>query len=161
MTIQIQRMLGLLHTKLQALEISLRHNKAGYEMQCQICMKCGRTPPLEARKCHPCHNAMLYQKYCTGESRIAELFATLEKEELWPSVKSFGICSLSDIVFRLACVKTDIRHSCACGSRCPLIYELEGLCKAAQQVKVDITGLCLSCVRSGRWNENQACSCIN
>ena len=142
-------MLGLIHTRLQSIEIALRHNKAGYEMQYQSCIKCGRTPPLEARKCNPCHNATLYQKYCTNGSRTAEFFTILEKEELWPSIRPFETCSLSDIVSRLACARNNIRHSCAAGNRCPLINELERFYIAAQLVMLEVKGLCLSCTRSG------------
>jgi ribosomal protein L40E len=137
----------------------LRRDKAGYEMQLQDCMKCGRTPPMEAKKCHPCNSSMLSQKFCTGHFRIAEFFAILEKEELWPSVEPFEATSVSDLVFRLACTKDDCKHSCAAGSRCPLSIALERLSARAYQIKESITGLCLIRVPRREWKEDQACKC--
>jgi ribosomal protein L40E len=159
MTTQIQGMLRQLHIITQSVETTLRQNKSGYEMQRQVCMNCGRTPPMEARKCHPCNNPTLYQRYCTFESRVAEYFAILAKEELWPSVTPFEICSLSDLVLRLTCAKNDVKHSCVAGSRCPLNSELGQLCDRVCRFETGVIGLCLRCVKRGEWNESQTCTC--
>jgi hypothetical protein len=114
---------------------------------------------MEARKCHLCNNPILYQRYCIFESRVVEYFAILAKEELWPSVTPFEICSLLDLVLRLTCAKNDVKHSYVAGSRCPLNSELGQLCDRVRRFETGVVGLCLRCVKRGEWNESQICTC--
>ncbi|KAF2803433.1 uncharacterized protein BDZ99DRAFT_453758 [Mytilinidion resinicola] len=109
-------------------------------------------------KCHPCHNTALSPKYCTSETRIAEYFAILRKVELWPTAKPFGVCSVSDIVFRFTCAKADLKHSCAAGTGCPLLTNLDALSRRVDRIFRDTTGLCLHCIRKDdEWDEYQKC----
>ena len=147
-----------LHSALQAVEAALRELKTGYEMQFLICMNCGRTPPIEAKKCHPCNNVVLFQKHCTSEIRIAEYFAILTQNELWPSITPFESCSITDLAFRFECTRRDLKHSCAAGgNRCPLEVQLKALGRKVLHIQSSITGLCLHCVKI---DESQSCTCV-
>lgn len=126
-------------------------------MQCLICMNCGRTPPVEVKKCHPCNNAILFLKYCTSEAPIAEYFAILTQNELQPSIMPFESCSITDLAFRFDCASRDLKHSCAAGGRCPLEVQPKGLRNKVLRIKESIIGLCLHCVRTGEIA--QSCNC--
>jgi ribosomal protein L40E len=69
---RIEKLLHQIHAELQSVEGRLRDNKKCYIMQSLVCMCCGRTHPISARKCHPCSNINLLVKYCTSDYRIAE-----------------------------------------------------------------------------------------
>ncbi|OJJ29582.1 hypothetical protein ASPWEDRAFT_55552 [Aspergillus wentii DTO 134E9] len=111
--------------ELQSIEGSLRDNRQGYEMQGQVCVRCGRTYPISAGKCHSCRNSQLYVKHCTTAYRIAEYFSALRKSELWPSVQPFRICSAETIALRISRAKANLGHNCAAGNICPLELELD------------------------------------
>ena len=112
---------------------------------------------MEAKKCHPCNNALLHQKHCTSDTRIAEYFAILAQEELWPSVMPFNLYSVSDLVIRFDCTASDLRHSCAAGSRCPLETGLRDLSNKAHRIQGNTRGLCLRCIKMGQ--ESTVCKC--
>ena len=125
-------MLGELHTALQSVESSLRQNKAGYDIQRVVCMSCGRVHPM--KKWHPCNNAVLHQKHCTSDTRLAEYFAILA-QVLWPSITPFNLYSVLDFITRFDCTMSDLRHSCAAGSRCPLETGLRDLSCKVHRIK--------------------------
>jgi ribosomal protein L40E len=153
-------MLDKLHSELQLVESSLRQHKTGYEMHRLVCMTCGRTHPMEAKKCHPCHNTTLYPKHCTSEMRISEYFAILTQEELWPTATPFNGCSVSDLAFRFTCTRKNLKHSCAAVDGCPLERYLARLCEKVVRVKESAKGFCLSCIKMGRdWTSTKACEC--
>jgi hypothetical protein len=139
--------------RLESVETWLRKTKRCYVMQNLSCVDCGRVLPMEAKKCHPCHNETLEQKYCTMETRVAEYFDILRKCELWPSIRPFQCCSVSDIAFRFACAKRDLKHDCAMASQCPLRLAVDDLNNAVHRIEGKVHGLCLQCVREERWNE--------
>ena len=128
-------------------------------MTLQECVHCGRTLPLEAKKCHPCNNAMSSVKYCTPSYRISEFIAILEKSELWPSVKPFAECAVSDLVYRITCANNDIKHTCSAGVTCPLLQRLQALSDLAQHLQENTNGLCLVCIKNGSWVDNNKCIC--
>jgi hypothetical protein len=129
-------------------------------MQRQVCMECGRTPPLDAKKCHPCNNSALYPRYCTGESRVVEYFSALEKEGLWPSVKPFEKRSAATLATKIKSAMDNLRHSCEAGPHCPLVRELiKGLCERLGKLLAKARGLCLNCTKMGKeWNQS-SCEC--
>merc|ERR1711964_577307 len=130
---KIQDRLNYLHGQVQSVITVLAQDKRGHEMTLQNCIHCGRTPPREAKKCHPCNNSMLFPKYCTA---------------------------ISDLVHRIMCANEDIKHTCSAGIRCPLLQQLQILSGVAQQSQKDIQGLCLVCIKTGRWADNNTCICV-
>jgi hypothetical protein len=160
MTIRIKRILNKLEAELQSIELSLRNSSSCYETSQLFCVNCGRTLPRQAKKCHPCYNTELPQKYCTSETRIADYFALLRKVELWPTNKPFGMCSVSDIVTRFNCAKTDLKHSCAAGTSCPLVIHLDSLSERVNRIRRNVNGFCLRCIREedDEWEESKRCA---
>lgn len=130
-----------MHYELQSVESSLRDIARGYPIRKLVCMGCGRTHPNLAKQCHPCHNNDLIPKYCTTQYRVAEYFEALRRAELWPSLEPFRSFAASDLAFRVACAKTDLRHDCAAGTWCPLKLELEALDKRIHAILDGVTGL--------------------
>ena len=98
------------------------------------CSSCDRTLPANARRCHPCDNTDLFGKRCTTEYRIADLFATLGRCQLWPSLGPFTECTISEILSRFQSAKSDHRHQCSAGYDCPLKRELETLSNIANYI---------------------------
>ncbi|KAH8600089.1 hypothetical protein B0O99DRAFT_682550 [Bisporella sp. PMI_857] len=158
---RIEQLLGTLHTELQSVETKLRQNRTGFKMQLQSCVHCGRTPPAEAKRCHPCNNPDLYPKYCTGESRASDFFSILEKAKLWPSVKPFQACSLAELLARLESAKRDTSHSCMAGDGCPLKRELNGLYLQWHLVHEGVSGFCLTCMKKNDWTEIKTCNLLD
>ncbi len=150
-----------MHVTIQSVEARLRQDKKGYEMNRQVCMECGRTPPIDARNVIHATNTELHRQYCMVELRVAEYFAILAKEELWPSVKVSETLSWSDLVIRVTCAKTDNKHSCGAGSRCPLSRELERLCDKVARLDQEVGGFCLHCVKRRDWDGRQKCTCTS
>lgn len=138
---RIEGLLKVMHCDLESIEGSLRNYSIGYVIQGLVCMGCGRTHPALAKKCHPCHNTELFVKYCTTDHRVAEYFVALRKAELWPSPNPFQTCAASDLAFRMACAKTDLRHNCAAGYSCPLQLELAALERTARANLHRVQGL--------------------
>jgi hypothetical protein len=147
MTIRIKRILNKLEAELQSIELSLRNSSRCYDTLQLFCINCGRTLPGQAKKCHPCSNTELPHKYCTSETRIADYFAVLRKVELWPTAKPFGTCSVSDTVTQFTCAKTDLKHSCAAGTSCPLVINLDSLSERVNRIRRNVNGFCLRCIR--------------
>jgi ribosomal protein L40E len=143
---------------LESVDTILRQNQRCYSMQKLWCIECGRTLPTGAKKCHPCRNTALEQRYCTLESRVAEYFETLRRCELWPSRSPLCNCSISDIAFRFACVKRDLKHHCVMASRCPLHVAVHELSVKVDQHVKGVRGLCLSCVKDEAWDGDELCT---
>lgn len=137
----IEGLLKDMHCDLQSIEGSLRKHSKGYVIQGLVCMSCGRTHPALAKKCHPCRNNELFPKYCTTDYRVAEYFMALRKAELWPSPNPFQTLAASDLAYRMACAKRDLRHDCAAGYLCPLGVELAALEKMAHANLNRVKGL--------------------
>jgi ribosomal protein L40E len=143
---------------LESVETILRQTQICCLIQKLLCIDCGRTLPIEAKKCHPCNNTTLQQRYCTTKSRVADYFETLRICELWPSTGPFQHCSVSDIAYRLACVKTDLKHQCVLASRCPLHLAVEELGSKVAHVKTAVRGLCLRCIKDEAYDGGQTCA---
>jgi ribosomal protein L40E len=147
-----------LQDELESVETILRQTQRCYPMQKLFCIECGRTLPIEAKKCHPCRNVILEQKYCTTDTRVADYFDTLRICELWPSTSPFRNCSISDIATRLVCVKRDVKHHCVMESRCPLHLAVHELSNKVDQIEKAVGGLCLQCIIDQAWDGDQLCS---
>ncbi|OGM44094.1 hypothetical protein ABOM_007322 [Aspergillus bombycis] len=126
--------------ELQSLEGSLRNNQRGFEMQGLVCVRCGRTYPNSAGRCHACRNQQLCVKYCTADYRVAEYFSALRKSELWPSVQPFRICSAETIALRISGAKATLGHSCGAGNACPLEMELDMLARKVNTILQKVKG---------------------
>lgn len=137
---RIEKLLDQIHAELHSVEGLLRRNQRGYEMQGLVCMCCGRTHPSAARKCHPCSNRILYDKYCTSDYRVAEYFAALRESNLWPSLEPFQNCSADEIALRISRIRVNLRHSCQATS-CPLDSELNMLVGEANMITGSVKGL--------------------
>lgn len=138
------------------MELLLRNSPRCYETSQLLCIDCGRTLPAQAKKCHPCNNSELPQRYCTSETRIADYFAVLRKAELWPTAKPFGMCSVSDTASRF---KADLKHSCAADTSCPLLVNLNSLSERVDRIKRNMSGFCLLCIREDdEWEESNKCT---
>ncbi|KAF2007595.1 hypothetical protein P154DRAFT_593126 [Amniculicola lignicola CBS 123094] len=158
-TLRIKRTLDKLESKLQSVESSLRNSSRCYDTSQLFCIDCGRTLPGQAKKCHPCNNTTLPQKYCTSETRISDYFAVLRKVELWPTTVRFGIYSISDTAVRFTCAKAELKHSCSAGTSCPLLLNLNSLLERVDRIKRDMEGFCLRCVREDdEWEECHECT---
>jgi ribosomal protein L40E len=142
LTNRIRETLDEMRGELESVETRLRQSQRCYRMQGKLCFGCGRTLPMAAKKCHPCFNSTLEQKYCTTELRIADYFDILRTSELWPSTEPFRKCSITDIASRFACLKRDLRHQCDMASECPLHFALEELSKKVDRIKKAVPGLC-------------------
>jgi hypothetical protein len=139
-------------------ESSLRLSPGCYETSQLFCTSCERALPEQAKKCHPYRNTDLPQKYCTSETRVAKCFAVLRRAELWPTTTPFRKCSISDIVYRFAYTKCDLKHSCTAGTYCPLRTKLNALSEMANQIKDGIGGFCLRCIiEDDEWEESDKC----
>jgi ribosomal protein L40E len=161
MTICIKRTLDELEVELQSVELSLRNSSRCYETSQLLCIDCGRTLPGQAKKCHPCHNTELPQRYCTSDTRVADYFAILRRVELWPTAKRFGTYSVSDTAFRFTCAKTDLKHNCTAGINCPLLVNLNSLSERVDRIKRNMNGFCLRCIREDdEWEETKKCAHI-
>lgn len=156
---KIQGLLYQLHTQVQSRIMVLGRDKRGHKMALQECVHCEGTQPMGAKRCHPCNNSMLSQKYCRASYRVVEFVAILEKEKLWPSVEPFNECTFSDLVHRIVCAHNDINHTCDAGESCPLLQQLQVLSITAHRAEQNIKGLCLICIKSGRWADNNICIC--
>ncbi|KAL7806861.1 hypothetical protein V8C44DRAFT_338495 [Trichoderma aethiopicum] len=142
LSVQIAEGLKELHELLQSTEVKLRDQNACYTMYGLTCTRCGRTLPGEAKKCHPCHNTDLLTKTCTSDYRVAEYFATLTRNELWPSLGPFATCDLSDIQYRIQCLH-DHKHLCGAEDRCPLVVQVKLMSNGAERVLKDVRGMSL------------------
>lgn len=112
--------------------------KAGYPMSRRVCMDCGRIYQDTARKCYPCNNTGLVDKYCTIDHRVAEYFAILTRCELWPSMTTSTPRTLSEIAAQFKVAATAHGHQCAAKNNCPLIRELVHL---QYGIQVSLNGL--------------------
>jgi hypothetical protein len=153
----VKRTLNTLEIELQSTESLLREYRGCYETSHLICVLCGRTLPGQAKKCHLCRNSRLFPRYCTSESRVAELFAIFRKVELWPTAVRFKTYSISNITSRFTCAKAELKHSCAAGNSCPLLMNFEALLGRVSRVQRRIVGLCLPCVRKDGWEVDTKC----
>jgi hypothetical protein len=153
----VKRTLDTLEIELQSTESLLREHRRCYETSQLVCVLCGRTLPGVAKKCHLCRNSHLFPRYCTSESRVAELFAVLRKVELWPTAVPFKTCSISNTTSRSTCAKAELKHSCAGSNSCPLFINFEALLGRVSRVQKRIVGLCLPCIRKDEWEAGTRC----
>lgn len=157
---RIGRISAMLHAELQSTETLLRQHQTCHIVQNLFCTSCGRSLPLNAKKCHPCSNTELAQRYCTSETRVSDYFAIMRRCELWPSIGPFQSCSISELASRFEFTKFDTKHSCEAASRCPLQVRLEELCGRVRRIKDNMTGFCLYCAKEEGWTESDKCAHI-
>ena len=138
---QLSRPRDDFYQRLQSVEESLQMQSRGHIMPGPMCMGCGRWHPPGAKKCHPCKNSILHQRHCTSQYRVAEYFAIMRRNELWPSLEPFKTCAISDLAFRFACAAGDTRHQCNAGLGCPLKVELRALSKKVGRVIAGMEGV--------------------
>ncbi|KAL5401418.1 hypothetical protein PMIN03_011532 [Paraphaeosphaeria minitans] len=159
MSLRIKRTLDDLEAEVQNIENTLRLSLRSYETFQRMCTACGRTLPEQAKKCHRCQVFDLPLKYCERDTRIADYFAILRQVELWPTLRPFGNCSISDIMFRIICAQTDVNHACSAGLSCPLLVNLGILTEKARRIEKNIRGFCLRCIREDyEWDESKRCT---
>lgn len=86
---------------------------------------CGRKPPAEAKKCHPCNNSELRARFCTDETRVADYMLAIRQAELWGFSKPLECLSVAQIAVQMTFARDNARHRCSAGLNCPLLKELE------------------------------------
>ncbi|PVH94087.1 hypothetical protein DM02DRAFT_694101 [Periconia macrospinosa] len=153
--------LGKLVIDLQNVELSLTKSTKLYETGIQLCSKCSRELPNEAKKCHPCSNTVLIRRWCSSEMRIADFFAKLRKYGLWPTPQALVEHSVSEMVSRIKQAQDNLwTHKCVGYSTCPLKVNFEGFTNSSVNVlEHSITGVCLKCIKEdGDWDDSKHCT---
>ncbi|KFA81335.1 hypothetical protein S40288_08300 [Stachybotrys chartarum IBT 40288] len=140
---RISDALDQLHLEMQAVEERLQGQKEVYHMPFQLCPCCGRMHPENAGQCRPCRNTTLYGAVCTSGQRIGDLFDTMRRHQLWPSVGPFNTCSVAEIVGRMAAARVGLRHRCKQGKACPLVLEIGTLSSRAESLLQQVEGITL------------------
>ncbi|KAK1716628.1 hypothetical protein BDP67DRAFT_510273 [Colletotrichum lupini] len=100
----------------------------GYITARRLCLSYGRRHPSNAKLCHLCLNATLYDDVCTKNSRVGEYFRILALQTLWPTtIWTSDDATLSTISQRVNNLASRIPHTCSGGSKCPLIVHISAL----------------------------------
>ncbi|KAK2005372.1 hypothetical protein LZ32DRAFT_513826, partial [Colletotrichum eremochloae] len=99
---QIFLTLDLLHIEIQKIEGVLQSDTAAYKQDSLLCCDCGRLLPCGAGQCRPCRNKNPHATFCTAQTRVAEYFNILRRNELWPSVAPFGNQTITRISNQLS-----------------------------------------------------------
>ena len=134
---RIKRLLDECKSRIEEAEANLRHGTKMHRMSNMECALCGRRHPSNARKCHPCSNDNLRQRYCADETRVAEYFAILRQNRLFGTGDHFASLSCAVITERLASTTNHVKHACSGADDCPLKKELQGLLKDMSQLGKD------------------------
>jgi ribosomal protein L40E len=140
---EIDHIIYTMLCKLQTVDLSLRTVQTCYTMQALVCLGCGRTLPIEAKKCHPCNNSNLSRKHCTSDHRVAEYFVVLRKLRVWPSPTSFQLRSAEDLASHISNAKRVLKHRCGAGFFCPLQIEFGALGRKMRANIDEVTGFSL------------------
>ncbi|EFQ25351.1 hypothetical protein CGRA01v4_02692 [Colletotrichum graminicola] len=94
----------------------------------KLCPSCGRRHPSTAKKCHPCHEIILWSELCTKQHRIGDYLRILTDKRLWPlNVLFKDDTSISQIVQRVTSMSLNISHACGGGTKCPLLVHINSL----------------------------------
>ncbi|KAK2048145.1 hypothetical protein LZ31DRAFT_582350 [Colletotrichum somersetense] len=94
----------------------------------RLCSSCGRRHPSTAKKCHPCHEVILWSELCTKQHRIGDYLRILTDKRLWPiSILCKDDTSMSLIMQRVTGMTLNIPHTCKGGTQCPLFVHINGL----------------------------------
>jgi len=83
----------------------------------------------------------LQDEYCTSQTRIADYFAILARNGLWPSLEPFGERIVFELADRFARAMDDRKHQCHAGADCPLRRALEGLSHNVNRIVEDVEGV--------------------
>jgi hypothetical protein len=157
--VKATEVLESLEELLQAVESFLRENGATYRTQGNIHVRRsdvsrddewgGFTTRAAEKKKSKKKTAVgiIESASCTAEFRIAEYFAIIRDEKLWPTLKPFKTESISEIVSRIARVSGFDNHNCLEKQECPLLQRLRGLLPSASAMKGSFNGLCLPCIK--------------
>ncbi|KAK3906043.1 hypothetical protein C8A05DRAFT_12187 [Staphylotrichum tortipilum] len=141
---QVSQTLDKMHEELQLVEASLQLENRGSRTGCRLCQNCGRRLPPAAKKCSSCLNSSgLQVSYCTCQTRVAEYFAVLRRCNLWPSVRPFKECTISELANRFARAEDDRLHRCNAGRDCALRKALERLSERVDKIVSDVAGVSL------------------
>lgn len=127
--------------KIERIECSLRHKTNMYLMHQMECIHCGRRHPQNAKRCHPCHNDDLRQRYCVDETRIADFCLILREAWLFGVEERFDSLSVASIIGRLSITSKTLKHSCDAEDNCPLKVELRNLLKDIVQLRDIASGM--------------------
>ncbi|KAK2743162.1 hypothetical protein CKAH01_06872 [Colletotrichum kahawae] len=97
----------------------------------QLCLKCERRLPAEAKKCHPCRNSDLLRDVCTSASRVGNYIAALHRHSLWPQSELQNL-SISEVAKRVEEMDRGTSHNCDRGGRCPLVMHMAHLSRTTK-----------------------------
>lgn len=117
------------------------------------CPLCGRKHPQDAKKCHPCSNTQLRQRFCSEETRVADFILALRQVWLFGVDDDFHSLSINDLVTRIASVSRDSKHVCAADVSCPLKKELHDLSRACHEIRDNAKGMSLESAQRGGADE--------
>ncbi|KAK2063420.1 hypothetical protein LY76DRAFT_623251 [Colletotrichum caudatum] len=94
----------------------------------RLCPSCGRRHPSTAKKCHPCHEVILWSELCTKQHRIGDYLRILTEKRLWPlNILLKDDTSVSLIVQRVTSMALNIPHTCKGGTQCPMFSHINGV----------------------------------
>lgn len=127
--------------KIEGVESNLRQKSKMYLMHQMECICCGRRHPQNAKKCHPCNNDDLRQRYCTDETRIADFCLILREAWLFGVEERFDSLSVASVVERLSFACKSFKHSCDAEDSCPLKVELRNLLRDVSQLQSSASGM--------------------
>jgi predicted Zn-ribbon and HTH transcriptional regulator len=98
--------------KMEGIEFSLRQKNKMYLMHQMECIRCGRRHPQNAKRCHPCNNDDLRQRYCADKTRIADFCLILREAWLFGVEERVDSLSVASIIERLSFTCKTLKHSC-------------------------------------------------
>ena len=127
--------------KIEGVESSLRQKSNMYPMHQMECIRCGRRHPQSAKKCHPCNNDNLRQRYCADETRIADFCLILREACLFGVEERFDSLSVASIIERLSFTSKTLKHSCDAEDNCPLKLEFWNLLKDISELQDNASGM--------------------
>jgi predicted Zn-ribbon and HTH transcriptional regulator len=127
--------------KIEGIESSLRQKNNMYLMHQMECIRCGRRHPQNAKRCHPCNNDDLRQRYCADETRIADFCSILREAWLFGVEERFDSLSVASIIERLSLTSKTLKHSCDAEDNCPLKVELRNLLKDISHLRDNASGM--------------------
>lgn len=135
--------------KIERVEGNLRKQGPMHPMPHMECPLCGRRHPQDAKKCHPCDNTQLQQRFCSEETRVADFILALRQVWLFGVDEDFHSLSIKDLVTRVSCANQNSKHGCAADVGCPLKKELQNLSKACSEIRDNAKGMSLEDVQRG------------
>ncbi|KAK1991094.1 hypothetical protein LX36DRAFT_591221 [Colletotrichum falcatum] len=137
---EISSKLDLLQDEMGKVEGVLQSDVAAYKKDPLLCLECGRLHPGGSKQCQPCKNMSLHGSFCTAQSRVAEDFDILRRNELWPSVAPFRTGTITSIGNQLSGLNLD-KHWCGAGPICPLKVNVYSLSTRTNRIIRNIEGI--------------------